>query len=81
MAFLVICINKSSQSFFTSVFRKSTSIGLSTNFSSFTPFSYKARLIKNLIHQAYAISSSWNLFHDEIKNTKNLSEKKCILPI
>ena len=75
-----MCINKSNQSFFTSMFRKSTSIGLSTNFSSFTPFSYKIRLIKNLIHQTYAISSSWNLFHDEIKNTKDLSEKKMYPP-
>ena len=59
----------------TSVFRKSTSIGLYTNFSSFTPYPYKIALIKTLIHQTYAISSSWNLLHDEIKNTKNLLEK------
>ena len=49
IAFLEICINKTNHSFCTSVFRKSTSIGLYTNFSSFTPFSYKIGLIKSLI--------------------------------
>ena len=43
--------------------------GLYTNFSSFTPFSCKIGLIKTLIHRTYAIISSWNLFHDEIKKT------------
>ena len=57
------------------MFWKSTSIGLYTNISSFTPFSYKIGLIKTLIHQINAISSSWNLFHDKIKNTKYLLEK------
>ena len=57
------------------MFWKSTSIGLYTNIWSFTPFSYKIGLIKTLIHRTYAISSSWNLFHDKIKNTKHLLEK------
>ena len=75
MAFLDICINKTNHSFCTSVFRKSTSIGFYNNFSSSTHFSYRIGLIKTLIHQTYVISSSWNLFHDEIKNTKHLLEK------
>ena len=80
IAFLDICINETNHSFCTSVFRKSTSIGVYTNFSSFIPFSYITELIKTLIHRTYAISSSWNLFHDKIKNTKHLLEKKYILP-
>ena len=56
------------------------SIGLYTNFSSFTPSSYKIGLIKTLIHRTYAISSSWNLFHDDIKNTKHLLEKNMYRP-
>ena len=75
IAFLDICINKTNHSFCTSVFRKSTTIGLYTNFSRFTSSSYKIGLIKTLIHRTYAISSSYNLFHDEIKNTKHLVEK------
>ena len=80
-AFLDICINKTNHSFCTSVFQKSTSIGLCTSFSSFTHFSYKVGLIKTLINRAYVISSSWDLFHDEIKNTKHLLEKTCFLRI
>ena len=52
IAFLEICINKTNHNFCTSVFRKSTSIGLYTNFSSFTPFFYKIGLIKTLIQFA-----------------------------
>ena len=58
ITFLDICINKTNNNFCLSVFRKCTSIGLYSNFSSFTPFSYKIGLIKTLIHQTYAISSS-----------------------
>ena len=75
IAFLDICVNKTSHSFCTSVFQNSTSIGLYTNFLRFTCFSYKIGLIKNLTHRTYAASSSWNFFHDEIKNTKHLLEK------
>ena len=41
LAFLDILISNESDNFCTSVFRKKTSIGLYTNFTSFTPFSYK----------------------------------------
>ena len=78
--FLDICINKTNHSVATSVFRKSTSVGLYSNFSSFTPFSYKIRLIKTLIHQTYAIRSSCNLFHDEIENTKHLLKRSMYPP-
>ena len=46
----------------------------------FTPFSYKIGLIKILIHRTYLISSSWNLFHDEIKSTKHLLGKNMYPP-
>ena len=62
------------------MFRKSISIGLYTNFSSFTPFSYKIGLIKILIHRTYAISSSWDLFHDELENTNHFLEKNMYSP-
>ena len=80
IAFLDKYINKTNHIFCTSVFQKSTSIGLYTNFSSFTPFSYKTGLIKALIYRTYAISNSWNLFHDEIKSTKHLLEKNMYPP-
>ena len=49
-------------------------------FSSFTPFCYKIGLIKTLIHRTYAIDSSWNLFHDEIKKLKHLLQKNMYRP-
>ena len=61
--------------FTTSVFRKKTSIGLYTNFTSFTPFSYKIGLIKTLTHRAFEICSSWSLFDQECNKIKTLSLK------
>ena len=52
-----------------------TSIGLYTNFVSFTPYSYKIGLIKTLIHRTYEISSSWTSFNEEISNVKHLLMK------
>ena len=50
----------------TSVFRKTTFTGLLTSFKSFTSQSYKFGLIRNLLFRAYAISTSWSIFHDEL---------------
>ena len=50
---------------------KNTSIGLYTNFTSFTPFSNKIGLIKTLLDRAFQISDSWNFF-DQEKKIKNL---------
>ena len=58
LAFLDILISNESDSFCTSVFHKKTSVGLYTNFTSFTPILYKIRLIKTLLHRAFKISSS-----------------------
>ena len=44
LAFLDILLSTTQDKFSTSVFRKKTSIGLYTNFTSFTPFSYKIGL-------------------------------------
>ena len=72
LAFLDILISNENDNFCTSVFRKKTSIGLYTNFTSFTPFSYKIGLIKTLLHRAFEISSSWNFFDQEKQTIKNL---------
>ena len=53
-------------------FVKKTSIGLNSNFSSFTPFSYKIGLIKTLLHHGFEISSSWNFFDHKKQKIKNL---------
>ena len=49
-----------------------TSIGLYTNFVSFTPYSYKSGLIKTLKHRTYEISRFWASFNEEISNVKHL---------
>ena len=59
----------------TSVYWKKHSIGLYTNYLSFTPFSYKIGLVKTLLHRAFVISSNWSIFHLELRKTKETLEK------
>ena len=61
--------------FSTSVYRKKTSIGLFTQFHSFTPMSYKIGLIRCLIHRAFKISSSYIIFRNELEKIKILLQK------
>ena len=75
LVFLDVLISKTDQDLCTSVYRKMTSVGLYTNFVSFTPYSYKIGLIKTLIHRTYEISSSWTSFNEEISNVKHLLMK------
>ena len=75
LAFLDVLISKTDQDLCTSVYRKMTSVGLYTNFVSFTPYSYKIGLIKTLIHRTYEISSSWASFNEEISNVNHLLMK------
>ena len=75
LAFLDVLILKTDQNFCTSVYCKMTSIGLYTNFVSFTPYSYKIGLIKTLIHHTNEISSSWTSFNEENSNVKRLLMK------
>ena len=53
--FLDILISSQDGSFRTSVYRKSTFVGLFMNFMSFTPMYYKLGLIKTLIDRVYKI--------------------------
>ena len=69
LSFLDILIKNEGNRFSTSVYRKKTSIGLFTQFHSFTPMSYKIGLIRCLIHRAFKISSSYIIF---ITNWKRL---------
>ena len=71
LTFLDIFISNENDNFCTNVFCKKTSIGLYTNFTSFTPFTYKIGLIKTLLHRAFEISSSWKCFHQEKQTIKN----------
>ena len=65
LSFLDILIKNEGNHFSTSVYRKKTSIGLFTQFNSFTPTSYKIGLVRCLIYRAFKISSSYIIFHNE----------------
>ena len=75
LSFLDIRIKNEGNRFSTSVYRKKTSIGLFTQFHSFTPMSYKIGLIRCLIHRAFKISSSYIIFHNELEKIKILLQK------
>ena len=61
LAFLDILLLTTQDKFSTSVFRKKASIGLYTNFTSFTPFSYKTGLIKTLtlVHLKFVVAGAF----------------------
>ena len=70
LAFLDILISHENDNFCKSVFYKKTSFGLYTNFTGFTPFSYKIGLIKTQLHCPFEISSSQNFL---IRKNKKLN--------
>ena len=76
LQFLNVLFKNKGRIFFTSVYRKKTSIGLFTLYSSFTPFSYKIGIINCLIHRAFKISNSYLIFHDDI-NKRQGKTKIC----
>ena len=75
LAFFDILISNENDNFYTSVFLKKTSIGLFTNLTRCTRFSYKIDLIKTLFQRAFEISSSWNVFDQEKQTIKDLLMK------
>ena len=77
LPFLDVLIYNNDPNFsLTRVYRKKTFTGLSANYFSFTPYSYKVDLIKTLADRAYKINNIWLGFHDGItmlmKIIKNL---------
>ena len=75
LSFLDILIKNEGNRFSTSVYRKKTSIGLFTQFNSFTPISYKIGLVRCLIYRAFKISSSYIIFHNKLEKVKILLQK------
>ena len=80
LSFLDVLIFKKNDKFETPLFRKTTFTGLLTNFVSYIPLDYKLGLIKTLIHRCFQICSTWQLFHTEIVNIKNILTKNCFPP-
>ena len=75
LSFLDLLITCNGDNFLTSVYRKKHSIGLYTNYLSFTPFSYKIVLVKTLLDRAFVISSNWSIFHLELNEANKILEK------
>ena len=68
LAFLNVLILKTKRSnCMMSVFYKKTYTGQLMNFSSFTPFSYKAALVKTLIHRTLRINNTTTEFNADIR--------------
>ena len=65
LSFLGVLVSTTEENFGTSVFCNTKSIALDTNFTSFTPFTYKVGLMKTSMHRACGISSFWCLFDKE----------------
>ena len=76
LPFLNVLVKNEIRTFTISVYRKKTSIGLFTQYNSFTPFSYKIGLVKCLSHRAFKISSYYVIFQNEINKIKNILQKK-----
>ena len=70
--FLDINITRANGHFSTSVFHKPTSTGLFTNFNSFFSITYKKGLLLFLISRYFNICSSYQSFHCELQNLKQV---------
>ena len=68
--FLDLTITHEHGHFSTQTFRKHTHTGLGTQYTSFTPHSYKTNIILTLLHRAYITCSSWVNIHNEIEYLK-----------
>jgi len=71
LAFLDVVVNRESNGFSTSIFRKATFSGLGTNYFSNISKRYKTSGIHSLIHRAFKISSSYVTFHEEVNFLRN----------
>ena len=67
LPFLDLLIEKHAGGLSLSVFRKPTFSGLGTSFFSFCFFNFKINSIKTLLHRAFSLSSSYLIFHEEVK--------------
>ena len=72
LPFLDMQIDRNSGNMVTSVYRKPTFKGVYTHFHSFIPSIYKFGLLSTLLFRYFSICSSFNLFHLEVLNIKNI---------
>jgi hypothetical protein len=75
LPFLDIFVKRTQTSFFTSVYRKPTFSGVYTHYSSFIPGVYKESLVSTLLYRGHRICASWEAFHKETANVRQLMIK------
>ena len=74
-SFLDVKICRENNKFTTSVFRKPIFSGVFANFDSFTPISYKHRLVNTLIFRCFKICPSYEKPHNEIVYLKGIFKR------
>lgn len=66
ISFLDLTVQRHHSSLDLSIYRKPTFTGLGINFLSNCSLKFKINAIKTLLHRAFHLTSSWQLFHKEI---------------
>lgn len=72
ISFLDTLVTRENTQLSTTVHRKSTNTGECLNYNSICPERYKTSVIKNFLHRAYSICSSWQNFSVEINRIKQI---------
>ena len=72
ISFLDISVSRNKDNVFTTVYRKPTDTGACLNYDSCCPQRYKIGVIKNFLHRAYSVCSSWKAFTVEIERITQL---------
>ena len=75
LPFLDVLVSRSTLSFVTDVYRKSTFSGVLTNFNSFIPTTYKHGLVFTLLFRGFRICSDYNKFHKELEYLKTIFQR------
>ena len=72
LPFLDVSVDASSDSFKTKTYRKPTDIGSCLNNDSQCTDQYKHSVINNYLNRAYKVSQTWQQFHTEVKQIKQI---------
>ena len=72
ISFLDTLIIRNNNKLVTTIYRKNTSTGDCLNYFSICPERYKISVIKNFLHRAYSVCSTWHLFDIELNRIKQI---------
>ena len=75
LAFLDVWISNQDGKLALKTYRKPTHTGLYIKWHSFVPLKYKINLVRNLLHKAYKICSSYSLIYEDFKIISTMLEK------